>query len=103
MYFCSPAIYQCTNYDVMCNVLSLSDGPESDDLLNSWGSAVLSRNRRDTNHELAHSAEVRSFQYSETNVMHFLFSLLGINGLYMFRTLLAHPQEALHKRLYSAS
>jgi hypothetical protein len=28
--------------------------------------------------------------------MHFLFGLLGIIGLYMFRTLLAHPQEALH-------
>jgi hypothetical protein len=30
--------------------------------------------------------------------MHFLFSLLRIKGLYMFRALLAHPQEALHKR-----
>jgi hypothetical protein len=29
--------------------------------------------------------------------MHFLFSLLRIKGLYMFRALLAHPQEALHK------
>jgi hypothetical protein len=38
------------------------------------------------------------FQYSETNVMHFLFSLLRIKGLCMFRALLAHPQEALHKR-----
>jgi hypothetical protein len=37
-------------------------------------------------------------QYSETNVMHFVFSLLRIKGLYMFRALLAHPQEALHKR-----
>jgi hypothetical protein len=37
-------------------------------------------------------------QYSETNVMHFLFSLLRIKGLYMFRALLAHLQEALHKR-----
>jgi hypothetical protein len=36
-------------------------------------------------------------QYSETNVMHFLFSLLRINGLYRFRALLAHPQEVLHK------
>jgi hypothetical protein len=25
------------------------------------------------------------FQYSETNVMHFLFNLLRIKGLYMFR------------------
>jgi hypothetical protein len=31
-------------------------------------------------------------------VMHFLFCLLRINGLYMFRALLAHPQEVLYKR-----
>jgi hypothetical protein len=37
-------------------------------------------------------------QYSETNVMHFLFNLLRIKGLYMFRALLAQPQEALRKR-----
>jgi hypothetical protein len=30
--------------------------------------------------------------------MHFLFSLLRMKVLYMFRALLAHPQEALHKR-----
>jgi hypothetical protein len=30
--------------------------------------------------------------------MHFLFSLLRIKGLHMFRALLAHPQKALHKR-----
>jgi hypothetical protein len=34
-------------------------------------------------------------QYSETDVMYFLFSLLRIRALYMFRELLAHPQEAL--------
>jgi hypothetical protein len=38
------------------------------------------------------------YVYNETNVMHSLFSLLRIKGLYMFRALLAHPQEALHKR-----
>jgi hypothetical protein len=38
------------------------------------------------------------YQYNETNVMHFSFSLLRIKGLYMFRALLAHPQDALHKR-----
>jgi hypothetical protein len=38
------------------------------------------------------------FQYNETNLMHFLFSLLRIKCLYMFRALLEHPQEALHKR-----
>jgi hypothetical protein len=38
------------------------------------------------------------YQYSETNVMHFLFNLLRIKGLYMFRALLSHPQEVLHKR-----
>jgi hypothetical protein len=36
------------------------------------------------------------YQYSETNVMHFLLNLLRIKGFYMFRALLAHPQ--LHKR-----
>jgi hypothetical protein len=36
------------------------------------------------------------YQYSETNMMHFLFNLLRIKGLYMFRALLAHPQEVLH-------
>jgi hypothetical protein len=30
--------------------------------------------------------------------MHFSFNLLIIKGLYMFRALLAHPHEALHKR-----
>jgi hypothetical protein len=37
-------------------------------------------------------------QHSKTNVLHFLFNLLRIKGLYMFRTLLAHPQEVLHNR-----
>jgi hypothetical protein len=34
-------------------------------------------------------------QYIETNMMHILFNLLRIKGLYMFRALLAHSQEAL--------
>jgi hypothetical protein len=38
------------------------------------------------------------YKYSETNVMHFLLSLLRIKDLYMFRALLAPPQEALNKR-----
>jgi hypothetical protein len=38
------------------------------------------------------------YQHSETNVMHFLFILLKIKGLYIFRELIAHLQEALHKR-----
>jgi hypothetical protein len=33
--------------------------------------------------------------YNETNVIHFSFSLLRIKGLYMFRSLLAHPQDAV--------
>jgi hypothetical protein len=37
-------------------------------------------------------------QYSETNVTHFLLSLLRIKRLYMFQALLAHPRKALHKR-----
>jgi hypothetical protein len=36
------------------------------------------------------------FHYSETNMTHFIFSLLRIKGLYMFRALLTHPQEVLH-------
>jgi hypothetical protein len=38
------------------------------------------------------------YQYNGTNVMYFSFNLLRIKGLYMFRALLAHPQEALHNR-----
>jgi hypothetical protein len=38
------------------------------------------------------------YQYSETNVMHVLLTLLRIKGLNMFRALLAHLQEALKKR-----
>jgi hypothetical protein len=43
-------------------------------------------------------SKVLFLYYSETNVTHFLFSLLRIKGVYMFRALLAHPQEAFHKR-----
>jgi hypothetical protein len=32
--------------------------------------------------------------------MNISFNLLRIKGLYMFRALLAHPQEALHKRQF---
>jgi hypothetical protein len=38
------------------------------------------------------------YQYSKTKGTHFLFNLLRIKGLYMFQALLAHLQEALHKR-----
>jgi hypothetical protein len=37
-------------------------------------------------------------QYNETNVMHISLNLLSLKSLYMFRALLAHPQDALHKR-----
>jgi hypothetical protein len=37
-------------------------------------------------------------QYCETNVMHFVLSLLRIKSLYMFRALRVHPQDSLHKR-----
>jgi hypothetical protein len=48
------------------------------------------------------------YQYNETSVMHFPFNLLRIKGLYMFRALLAHPQEALQTafstlRVYNVS
>jgi hypothetical protein len=38
------------------------------------------------------------YQSIKPNAMHFLFNLLTIKGLYMFRALLAHLQEALHER-----
>jgi hypothetical protein len=41
------------------------------------------------------------YQYNETNMMHFSFSLLRIKGLYVFRALLSHPQEAIHKKAFS--
>jgi hypothetical protein len=44
-----------------------------------------------------YSFNLYKHQYSETNVMHFLFSLLRMKDLYMFRALLAHPQEVLYK------
>jgi hypothetical protein len=37
-------------------------------------------------------------QYSETNVMHFLFNIFRVNGHDRFRASLAHPQETLDKR-----
>jgi hypothetical protein len=39
-----------------------------------------------------------SVGYNKTNVMQFSFNLLRIKDLYMFRALLALPQEVLHKR-----
>jgi hypothetical protein len=44
------------------------------------------------------SVTLPDISIDETNVMHFLFNLLKIKGLYMFRALLAHTQEALHKQ-----
>jgi hypothetical protein len=46
---------------------------------------------------IGHPFKLEDYQYSETNVMHFLFNLLKIKGLYMSRALLARPQEVLHK------
>jgi hypothetical protein len=43
------------------------------------------------------TSKFKRSQY-KTNVMHFSFNLMRIKGLYMDRALLAHPQEALHKR-----
>jgi hypothetical protein len=39
-----------------------------------------------------------AFQYNKTNVMQFSFNLLKIKSRYMFRALLAHPQEVLNNR-----
>jgi hypothetical protein len=47
--------------------------------------------------------ETYGYQYSETNMMHFLFSLLRIKGLYMFRALtsstpiLVQPTDITHE------
>jgi hypothetical protein len=38
------------------------------------------------------------YQYSENNVIQLLFNLLRIKGIYTFRALLTHAQEALNKR-----
>jgi hypothetical protein len=59
---------------------------------------ALSGKNRDSDFNNTVGGTLISYQYSETNVMQFLFNLLRINGLYMFRALLAHPQEGLHKR-----
>jgi hypothetical protein len=40
------------------------------------------------------------YQYNETNMMHFSFSLFRIKGLYMFQPLLAHLQKALHNSIW---
>jgi hypothetical protein len=48
--------------------------------------------------DVLHGSRVKEDQYNETNMMHFPFNLLRIKGPYMFRALLAAPQEVLHKR-----
>jgi hypothetical protein len=62
----------------------------------------IHRNSSTLNHHLqfgtAGSVYLKKYQYDETNVMYFSFNLLRIKSLYMFRALLAHPQELLHKR-----
>jgi hypothetical protein len=40
------------------------------------------------------------YQYSETIATHSPLNLLSIKSLYIFRALLAHPQEALYRRRY---
>jgi hypothetical protein len=47
-----------------------------------------------------YSVEIKNewrYQYSETNVMHFSINLLSINGIYIILSVIALPQEALHK------
>jgi hypothetical protein len=51
------------------------------------------------NNVLKNTRKCLCVQYSQTNVMHFSFSLLRIKDLYMFRALFAHPQEAHKRRL----
>jgi hypothetical protein len=44
------------------------------------------------------TSSITVYQYRETKVMNVLISLLRIKDIYMFLTLLAHPQGMLHKR-----
>jgi hypothetical protein len=67
-------------------------------LLSGSNVDVLTRSNIDVSIELFCWPCIIAYQYSETNVMHFLFGILRIKCLYMFRALLAHPQEAPHKR-----
>jgi hypothetical protein len=46
----------------------------------------------------ASNTNCRYLQFTASNVMHFLFNLLRIKDLYMFRTSLAQPKEVAHKR-----
>jgi hypothetical protein len=59
--------------------------------------AVLFKTVRDKQHLCPTHLPVS--QYSETNVMHFLFSLLRIKGLYIFR---AHLRHQLHSNTGSS-
>jgi hypothetical protein len=71
----AQCLHLCHTPDIQ--ILGVSDSEE--DLMFCWPCIIV-------------------YQYSETNVMHFLFNLLRIKGLYMFQALLTHPQGALHKR-----
>jgi hypothetical protein len=64
----------------------------------AWDLASLELFRIEYFHLWKENILIYQYQCSETNVMHFSFNLLRIKGLYMFRALLAHPQEVLHKR-----
>jgi hypothetical protein len=56
------------------------------------------RNLNKTSASTARAMSIKTeVQLSENNMMHFLFNLLIIKGLYMFRALFADPQEALNK------
>jgi hypothetical protein len=44
--------------------------------------------------------DITHHQYNKNNVVRFSFNLLRIKGLYMFRALLAHPQEALQNLIW---
>jgi hypothetical protein len=63
--------------------------------LTKFKAQIITSHNDKLQYTLSYARQLRD-QYIETNVMYFLFNLLRIKGLYMFRALLSHPQEALH-------
>jgi hypothetical protein len=62
--------------------------------------SVFSSVWTDSLHKAGYVSSLMVNQYNEINVMHFSFNLLRMKDstTYIFRALLAHPQEALNKR-----
>jgi hypothetical protein len=76
-----PQTRQLSTHSILCG-------------LSDWHSVEGS----DMGYSRCYQSHLSPHQYGETNVMYILFNLLRIKGLYIFRALLTHPQEVLHKR-----